>query len=101
MTHTDKKAINMYINLVHDIHKYRDERRPLILRRVAGDTDVIDKIMDYSKKIDEAKIQCSLLEQLYDVHPADAVIFFKESCDNSQDDNFNYLRYIFNIGYDD
>ena len=101
MTRTDEKAIKMYIDLVHDIHKYREERKPLVLSLRAGDYDVIDKINHYSKMIYEAKIQCSLLERLYDVHPADAVIFFKEFCDNSYDANFDYFRCISSIGYDD
>ena len=106
MTRTDKKAIEMYINLVHDKHKYFDERNALKLRRKAGADDFNIKfwIEHCTTILDVKEAQCSVLEHLYGVNFADALIFDAEFCDDSDDSyekNFKRVRRMFNLDYDD
>ena len=103
MNRTDEKAIIMYINLVHDIHKYREERHALKLHRKAGADDFNSKfwVNRCNTMIDTKEAQCSVLEHLYDVNFADAIIFDAEFCDDSYEKNFKLVRRMFNLDYDD
>ena len=103
MTRTDEKAIKMYIDLVHDKNKYFDERNALKLHRKADANDFNSKfwINHCTTMIDVKEAQCSVLEDLYDVNFADAIIFDAEFCDDSYEKNFELVRRMFNLDYDD